>query len=100
MELCDLRVSTRLDVGSWSFPLAYHPEIARNNIRNPSNVTGKWLIGFALFLQRHYKQIRVHRLNKIRGYQTSIATDAAGFDRDFGRSPLHPWQYRSEEHPS
>src|SRR6516164_9777781 len=75
--------------GGWTLdfeasPSADHPEIARNNIRNPSNVTGKRLTSFALFLQRHHNQIRVHRLNEIRGNQPSIATDASRFDGDFG----------------
>ena len=36
------------------------PEIARNNVGNPGDVAVKRLTGFAIFLQRHYEQIRFY----------------------------------------
>ena len=36
------------------------PEIARNNIGNPGDVAGERLTGWAVFLQRHYEQIRFY----------------------------------------
>src|SRR5438445_12944092 len=58
-----------------------HPEIARNNIGDPSNVTGKRLTCFAIFLQRHYQQIRLDRLNEVRRSQSGIAADTADLNR-------------------
>src|ERR1044071_6968509 len=49
-----------LDVETCSFPLAYHPEIARNNVGNPCDVAGKRLTCLAIFLHRHHEQIRFH----------------------------------------
>ena len=52
---------------SWELPLSNHPEIARDYIGNPGDVARKRSIGFTVFLQRHYKQIGLHRLDEIRG---------------------------------
>src|SRR6266403_658278 len=78
-------IGVSLEGGCWNLelPLAYHPQIARDKIDDPGNITRKWLISFSVFLQRHYEQIRLDRLNKIRRNQTSVAADTADLDRDF-----------------
>src|SRR6266853_3436113 len=66
--------------------LANDPEIARNHIDDPRDVIRQLAACLFICPHGHDKQICVDRLNKIRGSQASVATDATRFARDLGRA--------------
>ena len=80
--------TSRCDVhGQRSAPsLPNHPEIAGNDIGDPGDVARQPVNRTGVFLHRHYEQVCFHRLNKIRGRQTSVPADAARFDWDLSRA--------------
>src|SRR5438046_2040220 len=79
------RAST-MSVQERKFKSTNSPQVSRNDIGDPGNITRQLLDGSGIFLHRYYEQICFHRLNKILCSQSGVSADAACFDRDVGRA--------------
>ncbi len=91
---------------------ANYPEITGNHIRDPGDVTRQLLDRTVIFLHRHYEQVCVHRLNKVRQQPTQCCRECSApqseprlrqlTKRIFPARLLpHPlfWIFRRRRHP-